>query len=45
VPNAAADSGPAAADLQGVDSATSQLDQELSGADQGLNATEGDPTQ
>ncbi|MCU1448811.1 MAG: hypothetical protein JWP02_981 [Acidimicrobiales bacterium] len=45
VPNAAAESGPAAADLTGVDNATAQLDQELSGADQGLDANEGDPTQ
>jgi hypothetical protein len=34
-----------ASDLKPIDDATSQLDNELGNADQGLNATEGDPTQ
>jgi hypothetical protein len=34
-----------ASDLKPVDDATSQLDNELGSADQGLNATEGDPSQ
>jgi hypothetical protein len=45
VPNAAAESGPAAADLQPVDDFAAQSDAELSAADQGLSATEADPTQ
>jgi hypothetical protein len=32
-------------DLKPIDDATKQLDSELGSADQGLNTTEGDPTQ
>ena len=34
-----------ASDLKPIDDATSQLDNELGNTDQGLNATEGDPSQ
>ena len=43
----AAPSGPSvsAADLKAIDDGTSQLDQQLTGADQGINGDEPDPSQ
>jgi len=45
VPAGSGQAAVTASDLKPVDDATSQLDKELGSADQGLNATEGDPTQ